>query len=148
MHQKQTIKTLGSDMFGGRQNFSTHDALMCQELTFNLQAHILKQGTIINLDDSKCFNKIYPNLENIALRNIGVHPNVETIFTENDNNMSHKISTHNGVIPPTLRADHHQNFSGIGQGNSAAGISWMATDSIIISAFQDQGFSKQTILDP
>ena len=82
MRCKYTRTELGTDMYGGRPKKSTHDDLMSQTLSYDIQSQSLKSGTLINIDTSKCFDKIYPNLENIALQRIGIHPSLAIMCSE------------------------------------------------------------------
>lgn len=134
MRRNYSNSALGGDMYGGRPKMSTHNSLMSQTLSYDIQSQLLKTGTLINIDASKCFDKIYPNLANIALQRIGIHPSLAILFSETSKKMTHQITTHQGVMPPTLTAPDNSCYSGVGQGNAASGIAWLALESLILKA--------------
>lgn len=148
MKRKPTITTFGREMYGGRPHFSTHDALMHQNLAFNIIQQTFKKGSLINLDASKCFDKIYPKFSNISLQRIGVHPNISLVFSKTTKNMQHQINTAYGTLPLTLQDPNNKIFSGVGQGNSDAGVTWLASERIILNAFQQHFHPGQIFSDP
>ena len=148
MHRQSTIRSLGSDMYGGRPQLSELYALMHQNLTFDWKKLTVAPSSLINLDASKCFDRIYPNLANIALQRIGIHPNIATIFSETAIKMKHQIKTVHGLFPTCFMAPSDKIYSGVGQGNAAAGISWLSIESILLKAYTTHPNTSHIINDP
>ena len=112
-------------MYGRRPHLSTTDALYHQKILYDISAQTFHPTSLINIDASKCFDKIYPNLENIYLHHIGVHPHLSTVFSNTTKHMSHTIKKSYGIIPQNIISPTDKLFRGLGQGNADTGISWL-----------------------
>ena len=112
-------------MYGGFPQLSTLDALMHQNLTFDIQQQTFTTSSLINLDASKFFDRIYPDLENISLQILGIHKHIVTIFAETSINTHHQIKTNYGIFPGSFMSPPQKMYSGLGQGNEEEGVSWL-----------------------
>ena len=63
---------LGTQMHGGRRNKGTSDALLTQRLAYDIsqQSHI--PMVTLNLDATKCYDRIFPNFATLTLGRLGV----------------------------------------------------------------------------
>ena len=134
-YSKTSQHDLGLDMYGIRPQMSTHDALMHQCLQLDITQQMHSKASLVNLDATKCFDNIFPNLANIALQILGIHEKITTLFAKTARTMCHRIKTAYGVSKTVLRAPKHTLWSGVGQGNAAAGPSWIAVEKIILKAW-------------
>ena len=97
MYHPETENILGNDMHGGRQHRTAHDAMITQQLLINIAAQQQRSVTILNLDASKCYDRIFPNIANIALRRLGLPKGVTNAFTKTLVNMKHHVKTIYGI---------------------------------------------------
>lgn len=138
MNRKTTKQTLGTNMYGGLPHLGTTDALYHQNLLMDLSAQTFTPTSIIKLDASKCYDRIYPNLSNISLQHIDAHPHIATVYWQTTKEMIHHINTAYGILPPHYVATNDGLYSGVGQGNSASGISWIAVKTLILKVMKQQ----------
>lgn len=71
MSASEALGFLGDDMHGGLNNHSAQTAILTQQLTCNVSQQYRTPCSILVLDDSKCFDRIFPNIVSITLQRIG-----------------------------------------------------------------------------
>lgn len=134
MRLKSTNKILGDDMHGGRPKRSTTDALMTKTLLTDLAIQQQKAATIINLDASKFFDRIYPHVGNIGLRRLGAPKNLCISVNRTQRMMEHRVRTAYGISEKSIQARNEESWSGVGQGSGASSPMWIANQSIMLKA--------------
>ena len=138
---------LGDDMHGGGKNHSDHEALLTQQVTCNVSQQYRIPCSILTLDASKCFDKIYPNIGSIALWRVGAPSSMCNCLMRTITTMSHRVRTAYGVLELAISQPCNTLWSGVGQGSGASGPIWLAIESIMIKALQQTsgGISVQSV---
>ena len=75
MYNAERNQTLGNQMHGGRRGNSTATELSIQKLTHNITKQTRRCMVSMNLDATKCYDRIFPNLGGIALSRLGLTSN-------------------------------------------------------------------------
>lgn len=65
MKKYKTMKELGSEMYGGRPNISTHDTLIHKTLTFDIISQTFQKYSLININTSKFFDNTPTSLTSL-----------------------------------------------------------------------------------
>ena len=147
MNHTETTLILGNDIHGGRKQCTSHDTLLTQQLIINIEAQQHRPVTILNLDDSKCYNRIFPNVDNIALQRLVLSMLTTNKLTKPLIQMKHHIKTAYGISQNHIQLSNNEILSGMGQGCTEAGPEWLAVESILLQALTE--FAPKTVLmDP
>ena len=140
MRDKEVDILLGNDMHGGRQKRTAQQALLTQQLTFNISRQKRLQYSVINLDATKCFDRIYPNLAVITMTKIGSPKGMIVSLAKTLNGMQHRIRTAHGLSTNTISAPHSELWSGVGQGGGASIPIWLSMELPMLESLKK--FSK------
>lgn len=132
---KEIQKGLGTDMYGFHPNNSTQYDLFHQNMTLDIHQQQYNKVTLLNLDASKFFDRIFTNIANISLQGIGVNKKITTIFSKKAHTMTHRINTSYGISHTNISAPNNKLWSGVDQVNAAADPRWISIERIILSAW-------------
>lgn len=136
MYSDNIENSLLASTFGGRPGISTGDALLSQKMLLDLAMYRQTPTTLISLYASKCFNRVFPIGENIALQHLGAPPNLGIVMTEVLCNMSHRVRTAYGLSPDSISPQKNEMWTGIGQGSGASCPSWLGQQTIMVTAIE------------
>ena len=136
MRKAEKQGLFGSDMHGGLKGKSTHDALLTQQLTYNITQQQRSSCASLNLDATKCFDRIFPNLMVPALERIGTPHNTCVTIAKTLRHMKHRVRTAHGVSSRVIQAPLSELWSGVGQGGAASGPAWLAMELPILEAMK------------
>ena len=136
MKSVSTSKLFGEDMYGGISGRSTHDALMTQQLTYNIVQQRCQQCSSLNLDTTKFFDRIFPSLMVPALERIGAPHNACVTIANTLRHMQHRVKTAHGISKTYIQAPMNQLWSGVGQGGAASGPAWLEMEIPILAAMK------------
>ena len=78
-------------MHGGRPHHSSHDALLTQILVFDIIQKKRQRGSIINMDATQCYDRIFSHLSVITMAWLGVPRNYMCAFAQTIHKMKHKV---------------------------------------------------------
>ena len=117
---------ISHDLHGGLPKRSTHDALLSQQIIIDITNQSNQSGTLLNVDASKCFDRIYGNMENISLQRIGLHELTGNTISTATKNTQHHVRTSYGDSNNYFQSPDNNIWSGVGKGNAAAGPRWLA----------------------
>ena len=126
---------LGNQMHGGRRGHSTTTAIAIQTLTNDIAKQEGSCFVSMNLDATKCYDRIFPNLGGIALNRLGLARNFSICMAKTLKGMSHQIRTVYGVSNKSFRQAPHELWSGVGQGSAAAGPMWISQEAAMLSYY-------------
>ena len=65
-------KLLPDEMYGGRKGKSVHDALIIQNLIFDIARQENRGMIWLNLDAEKCYDHVYPSYSAISMASMGL----------------------------------------------------------------------------
>ena len=134
MMSEATNTILGEMMHGGLIQKTTHDTLLTQALMVDYRKHKWWKSSLLRMDAYKFYDRIFPNISNIALRRIGVHPKISSVYTQTLNRMHHRVLTAYGVSRSYQYPRLDQIWSGSVQGNASEGPTWLALEIIMIKS--------------
>lgn len=130
----KTLYFLQDQMYGGLQNKSTHLALSHQTLIND--ATILQKSSayITQLDAANFYDQMAANLSPITLTRLGAPKTIGQQLARNSILTKHKVITEDGTSVNSIKCTTSVPWSGIGQGNSAAGATWISIESPMIKS--------------
>ncbi|HIC43781.1 MAG TPA: hypothetical protein EYO73_05695 [Sulfurimonas sp.] len=120
MQHKVVQHNLGHEMHGGWQHRSTHHALLMQQLSCNIAQQQRSKISVLNLDASKCFDRIFPHLAIPTMSRLGAPRSLCIALAKILRNMTHKVRTAQGLSPTSIQPMLSEIWSGIGQGGGAS----------------------------
>lgn len=88
---------LGNDMHGVHNRRTAHDTLITQKITINIAKQKQIPGTILNLDVSKCFDKLFPNMSALDFKSVVTPKCFCCVLMKTISNMKQKVRTAHGV---------------------------------------------------
>ena len=101
---------------------------------------------LLNLDATKCYDRIFPNFGAITLARLGLPQSFGIAIAKTIKSMTHRVLTAYGVSPNCIKQTSQELWSGIGQGSAAAGPIWISQEAVMISYYStvSSGFSTQS----
>ena len=124
--------TLGDQMHGGRANRTTTDALITQQLVNDISRQTLRPLTVMNLDATKCYDRIFPAFATLTMARMGAPIKIGETISKTIQSMEHKVMTGHGISTKHIRQPLHEVWSGVGQGSAAAGPAWLSIESFML----------------
>lgn len=124
-------------MYGGIQKISTHLSITNQLLINDYITLKKALHHITQYDPANCFDRMIPNLTAIALTRLGSPKQIGIQLAINSLNTSHRITSKEGISKEKISRPKMKTWSGIGQGNSVSGPSWLALEAPKIITYDD-----------
>jgi len=137
LKHKSTAKILQNQMYGGIQQRSSHLAIINQLLINDYIISTKSSAYITKYDAANCFDRMIPNLTSIALTRLGSPHEIGIQLAINSLHTTHRITSKHGLSTYKITRPPSTMWSGIGQGNSVAGPSWLALETSKISTYDD-----------
>ena len=144
-------KVIDDEVFGSCRGKTGAEALLnLQLLADHSRTWKINMGLLFN-DSLGCFDRIPPNLGEIALRRIGCPKMVARSHTKAQRSMRHHIKTTTGVSPGYIKYDSKKRkkicqgvilfllglIGGVGQGGGGSPIIWMAILLIMMETYKE-----------
>ena len=133
---KRGTNYLGTQMHGGRKGRTTQDALLIQNISYD----VLRQAQIcfitLNLDAAKCLDRMFLHIAAITLSRLGLELNFGKSLAITLNKMEHRVKTTAGVSMESIYQTNEDMWSGVGQENAAAGPIWMDIEAKMLAAYE------------
>lgn len=136
MYHTQIRERLHANMFGGRPKSSTGDAIISHQILPYLSMYKRSPTTIISLDESKCFDRIFPVTANIVLQYLGASPNVGIVLNKVLCGMKHQVRTAYRISNNFITPLKDEIWTGVGQGGGSLLPCWLGLQAIMITAIQ------------
>lgn len=137
---------LPDEMYGGRKGKSVHDALIIQNLIFDITRQENRGMICLNLDAEKCYDRVFPSYSAITMASIGLPLSIGITLAKTQKYMSHRVRTEKGISKNRITPQTKELFSGVGQGWGAAGPAWLSVEAPMISVLKKhfKGISLQS----
>ena len=134
-------ETFPDEMYGGRKNRTSHDAISAQTLMFDLARQQERTMVCLNLDAEKCYDRIFPSYASIALTRLGLPRSVSISLAKTQRFMEHRVRTRDGISDKNITRKENTIWNGLGQGWAAAVPAWLAVEGPMLNVIK-------TKLDP
>ena len=141
---------IDDEVFGSRKGKTGAEALLHLQLLADHTRIWKKNLAVLFNDAAGCYDRVPPNLAELALRRIGCPPSIARAHTKTQRMMKHYIKTSTGVSPGYIKFSPTQQqvisegiitilaglIGGIGQGGGASPIIWLAILLIMLGAYK------------
>lgn len=88
--------------------------------------------SIISLDASKCYDRIYSNIGGLELRILNASHEMCITVAKTAQHTKHRVRTVYGMSPKCIQAPTDEIWSGLGQGSGASCPSWLAIQYVLM----------------
>ena len=143
MQHESLNQGLGTEIHGGRPNRTAHDSIIPQKLVVDISKQKQTPYSIINLDASKLFDFLFPNISTIEMRRMGVPKPCAISLATKLAKMSHKVRTAHGTSPESISPGPEEIWNGVGQGSGASSPIWLFTEAVMLKAFSQYSSGAQ-----
>lgn len=120
---------------GSKPAMTVHDALIIQQLHYDLVRITRTNFNTIFNDEDGCYDRIRGNLLSIACQRRGLPKNIVVTPVKTMNNMEHLVRTAYGISKGKISP--HQLRGGIGQGGGWGPLGWDSLLDPLVEALQN-----------
>ena len=94
---------LGEQMHGGRSERTTTDALIMKHLIHDISSQNKQSIIMLNLDATKCYDRIFPNLATLPLARLGAPLEFGATIAQTLKYMEHRVLTGHGLSENNIK---------------------------------------------
>jgi Reverse transcriptase (RNA-dependent DNA polymerase) len=138
MIQAETATAIAPEQYGSRRNKSAIIHATNKQILFDIVRQEKSNAALTVLDAKSCYDKISIPIASLSLQRLGApQPTVQVMFNTLSQ-MKHYISTMFGDSTSSYQ-ETDQKFHGIGQGNRAGPMIWVAVSSPLLKKLRAHG---------
>ena len=138
LFESERSRTLVEGQYGSRPRKNSQDPVLLEVLQTEVSRLTRKSLVLMNFDATSCYDRIIPNLANMASRKYGVPATVAQMNSVTLERNHYRLRTGLGTSTSGYSHSHDSPIYGIGQGSGNASIVWSFLWCILYECYEAQ----------